>query len=213
MWPELGEEWGLSSEEYAYVDRQQGCRCAYCGANLRTRVLARAVLQTLGVRGGFRDFAQSIRGRLLRILEINEAGDLSRFFPSWSRHRLMRYPDLDMMAMKQISENTYDLIIHSDTLEHVPDPVRGLSECCRVLKPGGACCFTVPMIVGRLSRFRKGLTPSYHGGEGDHRLDYLVHTEYGADAWRQVLQAGFTECRIMAEAPPAAHALVGIKAH
>jgi SAM-dependent methyltransferase len=212
MWPELGEEWGLSSEEYAYVDQQQGCRCASCKVNLRTRALARAVLQTLKVKGAFRDFARSIRGRLLRILEINEAGDLTRFFPHRSRHHLMRYPDLDMMAMRTIADNSYDLVIHSDTLEHVPDPVRGLSECCRVLKPGGACCFTVPIIVGRLTRSRKDLPPSYHGGKGQNFEDFLVQTEYGADAWRQVLQAGFAECRIVTEASPAAHALVGVKA-
>lgn len=212
MWPALGEEWGLSSEEYEYVDRQQGCRCVSCGVNLRTRALARAILQFLGVKEFFREFIRSIRGRFLRILEINKAGDLTQFFPNRSRHRLVRFPDLDMMAMKKIPSNVYDLVIHSDTLEHVPDPIQGLSECLRVLKPGGACCFTVPIIVGRLTRSRNGLPPSYHGSQKDTREDYLVWTEYGADAWRQVLQAGFAECRIVAEIHPSAYALVGVKA-
>ena len=39
-----------------------------------------------------------------------------------------------------------------------------LAEFCRrVLKPEGALCFTVPKIVGRLTRSRDGLPKSYNG--------------------------------------------------
>ena len=57
-----------------------------------------------------------------------------------------------MMNMSGMASGTYDLVVHSDTLEHVPDPVRALQECRRVLRPLGACCFTVPIVVGRLTR-------------------------------------------------------------
>ena len=69
----------------------------------------------------------------------------------------------------------------------------------------------MPIVVGRLTRSRQDLPPSYHGGERDKFGDYLVQTEYGADFWRQVLEAGFAECRIVAVQPPAAHAVVGLK--
>lgn len=210
IWPELSKGWGLSTEEIAYVDRQQGSQCVDCGANLRTQALALAILRVLGAKGTFRRFARSIRGRFLRILEINAAGNLSQFFPVLSGHEVRNYPELDMMAMN-LPSRCYDLVIHSDTLEHVPNPVQGLSECMRVLKPGGACCFTVPIIVGRLTKSREGLPPTYHGREGDNLDDYLVHTEYGADTWRHALMAGFAECRIVSMEHPAAHALVGIR--
>lgn len=211
LWPELVDEWGLSPEEHSYVDRQQGQRCATCGASLRSRALAMAILRTLGARGPLTAFVRSVRGRLLRVLEVNGAGELSPVFARKRRHELRSYPELDMMAMN-LPDDTYDLVIHSDTLEHIPDPVKGLSECLRVLKPGGACCFTVPTIVGRLTRSRDGLPPSYHGNESERPDDYLVRTEYGADAWRHVLQAGFAECRIVSLDHPAAHAMVGVKA-
>lgn len=212
MWQGLGDEWGLSTEEYLYIDRQQGEACARCRANLRTQALALGILRVSGHPGPFTRFARSIRGRLLRILEINEAGSLTGFFPRRSRHELRTYPEVDMMEMTSIPDASYDLVIHSDTLEHVPDPVRGLRECLRILKPGAACVFTVPIVVGRVGRRRDGLPVSHHGSEASRREDMVVVTEYGADAWRQVLDAGFAECRIVAVAPPCAHALIGIKA-
>ena len=81
MWKALGDEWGLSEDEYAYIDHQQGETCVRCGSNLRTQALALAILRTFGGHGPFRNFARSIRGRLLRILEINSAGQLTCFFP------------------------------------------------------------------------------------------------------------------------------------
>ena len=211
IWKGLADEWGLSESEVAYIDRQQGEACLDCGCNLRSQALALAITRTFASNKPFREFARTIRCRLLRILEINTAGDLTRFFPRRSRHELRKYPDLDMMNMADVADGSYDLVIHSDTLEHVPDPLRALQECLRVLRPGGACCYTIPIIVGRLGRDRRGLPPSYHGGAGDKLDDYQVQTEYGADAWREVLTAGFAECRIVAVEGPAAHALVGIK--
>lgn len=40
--------------------------------------------------------------------------------------------------------NTFDKVILSEVLEHVPDDVRALREVARVLKPGGLIAITVP---------------------------------------------------------------------
>ena len=211
MWKALGDLWELNAEEFEYIDLQQGETCVQCGCNLRSQALALAITRAYGHRGPFRAFARSVKGRLLRVLEINTAGSLTQHFARKSRRELRNYPDLDMMDM-DLPDRRYDLVVHSDTLEHVPDPVRALRECHRVLKPGGFCCYTVPIVVGRISRSCEGLPPSYHGDPADPKDDYLVRTEYGSDAWRQVIEAGFAECRIVAVKPPAAHALVGVKA-
>jgi SAM-dependent methyltransferase len=42
------------------------------------------------------------------------------------------------------SDGPLDLLRHGDVLEHVPDHRRALTECARVLRPGGLMLFTAP---------------------------------------------------------------------
>ena len=85
--------------------------------------------------------------------------------------------------------NTFDIVVHSDTLEHVTNPVHALTECHRVLRPNGTLCFTIPVIVGRLTRSRAGLPKSFHGSPQTATDDFVVQTEFGSDMWTYVLQA------------------------
>jgi SAM-dependent methyltransferase len=167
-------------------------------------------MRSFNYTGLFRDFVRSKAARRLRVLEINEAGNLTAYLARIPGHVLKLYPQIDIMCL-DFPDQYFDLVVHSDTLEHVEDPVKALAECRRVLRPGKFCCFTVPMIVDRLTLFRRGLPPSYHGVEEEQRPDFLVRTEYGCDAWKHVIQAGFSECRIHSLDYPAAHALVGVK--
>jgi SAM-dependent methyltransferase len=163
-----------------------------------------------GGAGTFRAFVGSPDARALRVLEVNRAGGLTPFLASLEGHTLVEYPDADMQALP-FADASFDVVVHSDTLEHVPNPLQGLAECRRVLRPGGGCAFTVPIVVGRLTRSRAGLPASHHGVESSPRADHLVHTEYGADVWTQVLAAGFEECRLYALEYPAAQAIVGLR--
>src|ERR1700675_2298150 len=99
LWPALVEEWGLSEYETQYVDRQQGLRCQRCGSNLRTMALALAICRCYGHRDTFGRFVKKFRTRRLRVLEINEAGNLTQFLSKLPKHSIGRYPQLDMMRM------------------------------------------------------------------------------------------------------------------
>ena len=210
LWQSLIDSWKLAPNEVAYINRQQGYYCTNCQSNLRSMVLAQAVMRCFGYEGLLCDFVVDSRMQQLRVLEINEAGTLTRWLNQLSNHTLASYPDVDMTLLPYKAES-FDLVIHSDTLEHVPHPVRALSECHRVLAIPGFCIFTVPMLVDRFTLSREGMPPSYHGYGDVDLSDFLVHTEYGNDAWRQVILAGFQECRISALDYPSAHALVGVK--
>jgi SAM-dependent methyltransferase len=211
LWPALVNEWALSDEESNYIDRQQGISCKKCNNNLRSIALAKAILSARKHKGNFFSLLRSPRTWNLKTLEINTAGTLTRNLAKFGRRTLANYPDVDMQKMPY-ENNSFDFVIHSDTLEHVPNPNVALSECLRVLKPGGFCCFTIPIIVGRTTKSRKGLPHSYHGGENDEKDDYVVQTEYGCDFWCQVLKVGFEECRIVKAEFPAAQAIAARKA-
>lgn len=206
LWPELVEAWGLSADEVRYINRQQGLQCTVCRSSLRSMALAHAIV-VLGEGSGSLVHHLS-RSPDLRVLEVNPAGDLTQFLRPLAGHVLTEYPDVDMQALPY-ADATFDLVVHSDTLEHVPDPVRALSECRRVLAPGGATVFTIPVIVGRMSRSRTGLPPSYHlGGE---QLEHVrVHTEFGADAWTYLMRAGFSEVRVYSLEYPAGLAFAAL---
>jgi hypothetical protein len=66
----------------------------------------------------------------------------------------------------------------------------------------------VPIVTGRLTRSRLGMTPSYHGDPSQSGHDFLVQTEFGADVWTMPLLAGFQEVRLITVEFPAAQALV-----
>lgn len=211
LWRELSDEWRLSPSEAAYVNRQQGFHCARCGTNLRAMGLAAAIMRASGYHGLFKEFVMTDQAQSLRVLEVNETGALSQYLTQLPHHLLVTYPDVDMMQLPY-DEGTWELVVHSDTLEHVPHPVRGLAECARVLVPGGLCAFTVPVIVGRLTQTRAGMPPSYHGNPEMRNMDHVVHTEFGCDVWTYAAQAGFPECRMFSLEYPTTQAWVCVKA-
>lgn len=206
LWKELVAEWQLSEYEARYIDRQQGEKCSSCGSNLRSIALADAIRSYLGRNDLLRDIPLKAGAQNIKILEINEAGNLTSVLKQFDHYVFGAYPEVDMHALPY-ADNEFDLVIHSDTLEHIQNPIHALEECLRVLKPGGALCFTVPIVVERLSRSREGLQKSFHGQSTTDQEDYVVHTEFGSDIWTYLSKAGFSEITMHIVEYPAAIAL------
>ena len=209
IWDALADEWQLSPAERASVDRQQGMCCTGCGGNLRSIALAAALLRAWNAPGTLEQFVASPAAAALSVLEINEAGTLSPMLRRLPGHVLAAYPEVDMHAMPY-PDASFDTVTHSDTLEHVPNPAHALAECRRVLRPGGHLCFTVPAIMGRLTRSRAGLARSFHGTASMTSDDWLVQTEFGADMWATVIAAGFTAVTIQTVCFPDATAMTAM---
>lgn len=207
---ELAHEWALSPAERDLVDDQQGLACAGCACNLRSMTLALGIIRATHFTGLFTEFCASDAAKRLRILEINETGHLSRYLSQCPGRDLAAYPRFDMQSLT-CPDGRYDLVVHSDTLEHVPDSRRGLEECRRVLKPSGSLVYTLPILPGRMTRSRAGLPPSHHGVGGRKAGDYIVCREYGADFWGEVFEAGFEHVEIHTLKYPFSLAIVARK--
>jgi SAM-dependent methyltransferase len=61
---------------------------------------------------------------------------------------------------------TFDCVVASEILEHVPEDDRAISELVRVLKPGGVLAITVPRWLPE--RICWALSDQYHANEGGH---------------------------------------------
>lgn len=192
----LIEEWGLLPDEVSYINEQQGLICMKCFCNLRSMTLAGSIIKHNNFHGSFRQFCHSLSRCKLRILEINEAGNLHPYLKGFRDYVFAEYPDIDIQNLP-FRNCSFDIIIHSDTLEHVENSLLGLKECYRVLKNGGRLFYTIPIIYSRLTRKRERLEHSYHGNQDETSgIDYKVITEYGSDFWVEIIKAGFCDISI-----------------
>ena len=131
----------------------------------------------------------------------------TRFWTNCQGTGSVSYPAFDMMDT-MLPSRSFDLVVHSDTLEHVADPSAGFRECRRIVDEDGALIFTVPTVVGRLTRSRLGLPPSYHGRPDVLDPAMQVYTEFGADVWTDVVRAGFGSCELLSLRFPAGLAII-----
>jgi SAM-dependent methyltransferase len=199
--PELVDSWGIDRRWKRLIERREGVGCRACGAVCRFQYLAQVIMEELGAVGlgyhSFADYADSSHFKRLRVAEINGCGTLHEFL---NRNPSLQYseygsedpevPSEDLLALSY-RDRTFDLVLTSDTLEHVPRLSGALSEIERVLKPGGRHIFTVPVVwdgrktleraVLEDSRIVHLLPPSYHGVWDDQRADRLVFHEFGED--------------------------------
>jgi SAM-dependent methyltransferase len=188
----LAAQWRLTSAQRAVVDVQQGHTCLDCGVSLRGRALARSILRVLDQAGSLRAGISARPG--LRVLEVNPAEGLTTHLAAAAEHVCTAFPDVDMQRLP-FGAGSFDVVVHSDTLEHVPDAVAGVRECLRVAGDGWVV-FTTPVLPFRLTRSRGRMASrSYHGGDVGRSL---VHHEFGADIWAILARAGATEIRVHA---------------
>lgn len=212
LWPELIEQWGLSPQWVAWFDQREGYHCPHCGSSLRAQQLAKVIVQTLNARTGtsvtsLAQLCVQQRAQTLHIAEINSAGSLHQFLGKLPHLRYSEFgssnPEVPSEDLANLSyaDSTFDYVITSETLEHVPDVDLALREIRRVLKPGGAHIFTVPMVEEQAQTRQRAaiqggqlvcyLPKSYHGAPAEGKDDYLVFSEFGGDFIERVKNFGF----------------------
>jgi SAM-dependent methyltransferase len=187
----LRRTWGLSNTLTDLFNRREGSICSHCGVNLRGQGLAKAILESKYGFGeaSLKAWVRAANAHRLVVCELNSCHELHHTLTGLQNLTYAEYGTRTQQNIEKMTyqSNTFDLFLHSETLEHVNEAARAADECRRVIKPDGVVLFTTPVIWNRKTRRRASsdgdeihhlLEPSYH----DRRAaDYLVFYEYGHD--------------------------------
>ena len=212
LWPALVLQWKLTPAWANWIDQREGLKCSACHSNLRSRHLAKTIVEQMNARLGTAsktlvELCNDPICQAQMIAEINSAGNLHSFLNQAKGLRYSEYGSLDPNIPSEdllnltYADASFDLVVNSDVLEHVPDVERALSEIYRILKPGGLYIFTVPVVwvqpkTRQRAEIRHGqlehkLSPSYHGSELEGKSDFLVFYEFGRDFTQTCENVGF----------------------
>ncbi len=129
--------------------------------------------------------AQRLGARVVAVdRSLAELKDVSGMFAALEAQQLAATTNADATAMP-FPDATFDRVIASEVLEHIPDDGAAIAELARVLKPGGTIAVTVPAWLSE--RICWLLSDEYHAPfvEGGH---VRVYTEPGLR--RQLRAAG-----------------------
>lgn len=187
-----------------------GVRCVRCAASsvhlllgeaLRRQVpdLARCAVCELSASGPHVDHLRRCAGSLSTSEYREDAA------PGSVRAGI-RCEDVQRLTYRDAS---FDVVTHTEVMEHVPDDARAFAELRRVLRPGGVMLFTVPLHGGERTveraRLRDGRIehlqePVYHL-DPLRRAGILAWRDYGSDIIERVRAAGFDDVRLMVVPP------------
>lgn len=182
-------------EGRAFTDDQwhPGTICPLCGSQVRHRMLAAALdgqadipgLEEKAVLAGkaILHFApeRQLRNRISRAAGKYVTADYDRGDCDLK---------LDISAMPSVPDQSFDVVISCDVLEHVPDDLAAMREIRRILRPGGTAILTVPQMDPPAATDEDPSVTSESGRE--KRFGQKDHVRmYGDDFSSRLEQAGF----------------------
>lgn len=188
-----------------------GTRCVRCGASAIHLSIGAALHAYVPNLAACDAYELSARGPLAAWLRRHARSlAVSEYLPDVAagcQRDGVRSEDVQCLTFADAS---FDLVTHSEVLEHVPDDARAFAQLHRVLRPGGCMVFTVPLHGGERTieraRLRDGriehlLPPAYHrdplrGGAG-----ILAFRDYGRDILDRLRAAGFANAEPHEPAP------------
>ena len=142
---------------------------------------------------------------------LQDAGSLLHFAPEWALRRPLsaradlRYvtadlfaPDVDLrldITALDLPDASFDAIICSHVLEHIPDDAAAMRELRRVTAPGGWCLVMTPLDLARERTYEDpAITEPAARARAFARPDHV--RMYAPDIADRLRDAGFTVARI-----------------
>ncbi len=199
--------------EVNFIAKQSWLRDFYICTNCGSIPRERALMET--IKTNYPNWKQAVihetspgnRGTSVRLQNECKEYIPSQYFkdrPLGTVKKGIRCENLESLTFE---DNSIDLHISQDVMEHVFDPAKAFSEIARTLKPGGMHIFTVPLVnkanpsvrrakidnENNIVHFEK---PSYHGSPiGDGKS--LVTIDWGYDICDHIFQSSGLFTRII----------------
>ncbi|MEP7351654.1 MAG: methyltransferase domain-containing protein [Acidobacteriota bacterium] len=164
---------------------RQNARCGRCDAVERHRVMMLYLQNRTDLFTAKQKLLHFAPERIMR--EIFSATPTLQYVTTDYCEPTDVHMDITSLA---IPDNTFDAVICSHVLEHIPDDAKAMRELCRVLKPGGWAILQVPIDLKRDHTYEDFTitTPAerrLHFGQEDHVR------WYGSDYPQRLKTAGF----------------------
>ena len=184
-----------------------GVRCVRCAASI-VHLSIGAVLRDCGLdlsrmavcelssNGPFVDFLR----RRARDVSLSEYSDS---VPPGTSVNGVRCEDVQRLTYE---DGSFDLVTHTEVLEHVPDDEAAFLELRRVMKINGTMLFTVPLSASSATVQRAAgvgekmvhfLEPVYHTDPWQRGIGILAYRDYGLDIVSKLESAGFAGVEIV----------------
>lgn len=198
----------LRPEGGAPINWRETVSCPSCGLIARWRASVHMFETLLDPAIGDRVYVTEELTALFKVLrdrhpgavgsefcEEAEAGAQFEVGPYTARHE-----DLTELSF---DDGSFDHVLTFDVLEHIPDYRAALSECHRVLAPGGQILISVPFCFAEHTEVRARLSggriehlvePIYHGNPTQNN-EILCYYHFGMDLLDELEKVGFGECR------------------
>jgi len=183
-------------------------RCLSCAATATNLSLIPVVQEHVGDRASAKDaYELSTYGATLKWLETHmHSTTKSEFFedhPTGTRVEGVLNQDIQKLTFQ---EGSFDVVTSNQVFEHVADDVAGYKEIHRVLRPGGALIFSVPMYdtpsTLQTAELKDGKVmffgePEYHDSRiGGAKSAPVFWRHSQRDICSRVTQAGFSKTEL-----------------
>jgi GT2 family glycosyltransferase/ubiquinone/menaquinone biosynthesis C-methylase UbiE len=192
---------------------RESIRCTGCYALGRSQAVAQVLLDRFGT-GAQESLAELLRAAPeLRVHELGFVGGIADTLRGWKGYSTSEYFDdvplgspgphgvrCEDVTRLTYADESFDIVLSQDVMEHVPDPRQGFAETFRVLRPGGSHIFTIPQdrdLRHSVTRTRLGpaglehLLPAAYHGDPVRQEGALVFTDFGLDVPELVESVGF----------------------
>jgi len=198
---------------------REGYRCNYCNSILRDRHLVELFLKVYNIKTksnytSLKIISESSEIKKIKIYFIGITGPFIKYFKNFENFTFSFYSDnvkngdydengvlCENIENLTFSNDSFDIVISADVMEHVRKPFHGFKEIYRILKPGGYYLYSIPVqlpLTLKESEYRIDTSKEkdiyikekvYHGnGKGGKSIVYI---DYGIDLINKLLEIGF----------------------